>query len=254
MKTGSKGGIENLVRDLCNTLHQRGVASSIAFFYDDHRVGPDGGASWAVRPIRMSQRMRLDPAGLVRLGRELALFSPDVLHCHGYYAALAALILRKCGRFVPIVYSVHADLLRGLQRSNFIIRRVARSCDCVAAVSRHTASTVEAFTNGFVRPVVVRNGIDAERIIPARIRRGESRRTLSLEPDTLVFLSVARLTAERDHPTLFKAFASAAQQLPHARLLIVSVTARLGNTWRHWRVSLACRKRYFSAEKFPGRM
>src|SRR5208283_1837274 len=180
-----QGGIENLVRDLCNTLDRRGVASSVAFFYDDHRAGPEGGASWAVRPIGMSQRMRLDPAGLVRLRRELALFSPDVLHCHGYYAALAALILRKWGRFVPMVYSVHADLLRGLQRSNFIIRRVARSCECVAAVSRHTASTVETFTNGLVRPVVVRNGIDAERIVSARLSREQSRRALSLEPDTL---------------------------------------------------------------------
>ncbi len=169
----------------------------------------------------MNPRTRLDPAGLMRLRREITSFSPDVLHCHGYYTALAALILRKCGLFVPIVYSVHADLLRGLQRSNFIIRRVTRACDCVTAVSKHTASTVEDFTHGMVRPLVVRNGIDAERIVAPRLSRAQSRRTLNLKPETPVFLSVARLTTERDHPTLFKAFASAAKQMPYARLLIV---------------------------------
>ena len=217
-----KGGIQYLVQDLCNTARTRGVTSTIAFFYDDNRVGPEAGGSLAVRPIRMNQRTRLDPAGLVRLREELALFSPDVLHCHGYYTALAALILRKCGLFVPIVYSVHADLLPGLQRSNFIIRRVARSCECVVAVSRHTASTVEDFTNGMVRPVVVCNGIDVERIVSARLSREESRRTLGLEPDTLALLTVARLTTQKDHPTLFKALASAVKLMPRTRLLVVS--------------------------------
>jgi glycosyltransferase involved in cell wall biosynthesis len=217
-----KGGIQYLVTDLCNAVHRRGVSSSIAFFYDDNRVGPDCGASWAVRPIRMKQHMRVDPAGLVRLRQELALFSPDILHCHGYYTALAALILRKCGVFVPIVYSVHADLLRGLQRSNFVIRRVARSCECVVAVSKHTASTVEDFTDGRVRPVVVCNGIDVERITSSRLSREQSRRSLNLEPETLVLLTVARLTTQKDHPTLFRALASATKLMPHIRLLVVS--------------------------------
>lgn len=217
-----KGGIEYLVRDLCNALHKRGVTSSITVLYEENRVGPEDAASREVRCIRMNPRMRLGPAGLFRLRRELVLFSPDVLHCHGYYAALAALILRKCGLFVPIVYSVHADLFRGWQRSDFIIRRVAQSCESVVAITRSTASTVENFTNGRVRPVVVWAGVDVERILPAHVSREESRRRLNLEPDMLALLTVARLTTQKGHPTLFKAFASAVRQMPAMRLLVVS--------------------------------
>jgi glycosyltransferase involved in cell wall biosynthesis len=217
-----KGGIEYLVRDLCNTFHKRGIISSITFFYDDNRVGPDSGASGAVRCVRMNPHTRLDPAGLVRLRRELTLFSPDIIHCHAYYPALAALILRRCGLVAPIVYSVHADLLRGWQRSDLMIRRALRGCEAVVAVSKHTATTVKNFTHGVVHPLVVCNGIDVERIPSARPSREESRQTLSIEPDMLVFLTVARLTNQKDHSTLFKAFASAAQQLPHIRLLVVS--------------------------------
>ena len=105
-----RGGIQYLIRDLCNSFERRGVTSLVAFLYEDGRVGPEAGNVWRVRPIRMNRRARLDPLGLIRLRRELKWFSPDVLHCHTYYAALAGLILNKAGLRIPVVYTIHADL------------------------------------------------------------------------------------------------------------------------------------------------
>lgn len=216
-----KGGIQYLIRDLCNSFEQRNVTSLVAFLYEDGRVGPASGDFWAVRPIQMNQRMRLDPVGLLRLRRELTLFLPDVVQCHSYYSALAALIISRWGLRVPIIYTVHADLLPQLQRSNVVIRRVAQCCDAVVAVSRHTAATVENFTSGVVSPMVVCDGIEFRRMALASSGRDDSRRALDLAPDTLAFLTVARLTTQKDHPTLFRALADVIRQVPNVRLLVV---------------------------------
>ncbi len=216
-----KGGIQYLIRDLCDTFDSRGVSSLVMFLYEDGRVGPETGDSWSVHSIGMNQSVRIDPLGLLRLRRELSRFSPDMVHCHSYYTALAGLMIRKSGLDIPIVYTVHADLIPERQRSNALIRKVARCCDAVVAVSAHTAATVASFTHGVVKPLIVCDGIDFQRMLSAVCARDESRRRLNLGPDSFVVLSIARLTIQKDHPTLFKALAVAMRQLPNVRLLVV---------------------------------
>ena len=115
-------------------------------------------------PIRMKRKLRIDPLGLLRMRSALERWRPDCLHCHGYYAAAAALFLRASGLGSPIVYTVHADVYRGLQKSDFLIRWVAQTSDRVAAVSYQTAASVERFTGGTVRPRVISNGLDLARM------------------------------------------------------------------------------------------
>jgi glycosyltransferase involved in cell wall biosynthesis len=126
------------------------------------------------------------------------------------------------GMTIPVIYTVHGDVHPSRQRSNLIIRHVARSCDRVVAVSQHTADTMESFTEGAVRPQVVANGINLSRVVPIdKPRRESSRDALGIDKDSLVFVTVARLTNQKDHPTLFRAFAQALPLLGKARLLVV---------------------------------
>ena len=111
--------------------------------------------------------------------------------------------------------------VRARKRTNYLIRNIGQHCNAVVAVSKHTAVTIEELTVRAVRPVVAWDGIDLDRIVASPLLRQESRRVLNISRDALVFVTVARLTTEKDHPTLLRAFACAARHLPVARLLIV---------------------------------
>jgi glycosyltransferase involved in cell wall biosynthesis len=114
------GGIESLVCDLTESLKNHGVESHVLFLYGDNRSAEAdrNGLNSAPLALNMYARTRIDPGGLLRLRKALLQLRPNVLHCHGYYAALACLLLRAAGIKIPILYTVHAGVFRGLQRSD----------------------------------------------------------------------------------------------------------------------------------------
>jgi glycosyltransferase involved in cell wall biosynthesis len=152
----------------------------------------------------------------------LGKWKPDCLHCHGYYAALAALILRTTGLYVPIVYTIHANVDRGLQRSDFLIRRIAPACDWAVAVSQYTADAMERFTGGVVRPQVIRNGIDLERLeLRGDFCPEAKRKALGVGEKALLLITVAALNRPKDYPTLFRAYSEFLRSSGDAQLLVV---------------------------------
>ena len=217
------GGIESLVFDLCTALRPYGVQSRIVAFYGQTLPGaaPPHHSTPLIR-LGMKREVRIDPWGLRRLSCEIRRFGPEVLHCHGYYGALGGLLLRPAGLHIPIVFTVHANIYRGHQRSDFVIRSVIRRCDRVVAVSNQTATTVEKFMDGAVRPEVILNGIDLQRTLPREHFDPITKRIqLGIRGNPMVFLAVASLTKQKDHPTLFRAFSQALTDLGDAYLLVV---------------------------------
>jgi glycosyltransferase involved in cell wall biosynthesis len=217
-----KGGIQYLLQDICNASYRRGVIATVDYLYNDQRCGPPTGDGWDVRPIGMNIHTRLDPLGILRMRRMLIRFAPEVLHCHSYYAVLAALALRITGLQIPIVYSVHADVFRSRQRSNLVMDYVFSRADSVVAVSHNTAMTVEKFTGGKVHSEVVCNGIDLLKFDRCQLDKTECRRSLNIDSNTLALVTVARLTTQKDHPTLIRAMAEVVKEAPFMQLLIVS--------------------------------
>jgi len=215
------GGIESLVLDLYGAMQSRGTECAIFILYGEDGLRNMNGSTSPV-PIRMKRKLRIDPLGLLRMRSALERWRPDCLHCHGYYAAAAALFLRASGLGSPIVYTVHADVYRGLQKSDFLIRWVAQTSDRVAAVSYQTAASVERFTGGTVRPRVISNGLDLARMkLPPGFSVGEKRQALVLPGSAMIIVSVAALNNQKDHPTLLRAFAESLPQLDDAYLLLV---------------------------------
>ena len=215
------GGIESFVLDLCRAMRPGGTESAIWFLYGEDEVRYMH-AHGAAIPIRMKKKLRLDPLGLLRMRFALSRWRPDCLHCHGYYAALAALILRATGLRVPVIYTIHANVQHGLQRSDFLIRRVAQGCDLAVAVSQYTAKAMQRFTGGVVRPQVIRNGIDLERLeLTAGFRREAKRKALGVSQKALLLVTVAALNPHKDYPTLFRAYSEFLRCSGDAQLLVV---------------------------------
>jgi len=218
------GGIESLVCDLSAALQKREVENHVLFLYgdDQHKDSDLSGLQSGPVPLGLHQTMRIDLAGIVRLRRVLLRLKPDILHCHGYYAGLACLLLRPTGIRIPILYTVHAGICRGFQRSDRLIQWVMRRCDQVTAVSDQTAASVRDFSNGAVHPMVVHNGVNLKRISVAdNSARIQSRRTFGVEPNRLILTMVAALNKPKDHPTLFRAFAEALPKLGNVELWLV---------------------------------
>ncbi len=215
------GGIESLIIDLCKATEARGVSNTLAYLYNDRRRG-EPSIPFRATGIGMVQKFRVDPLGLWRLRRLILEERPDVLHCHAYYPAACALALRAGGMYIPIVYTVHANLNRGIQRSDNFVMRVAKACEKVVAVSWKTAESVQSFTKGSVSARVIHNGLDLTRMkLPTSFSLQEKLRSLNISLSKRVFCSVAALTSQKGHPTLLRAFAALKQQRGDALLLIV---------------------------------
>ena len=215
------GGIESFVLDLCRAMRSGGTESAIWFLYGEDEVR-NMHAPGDVFPIRMKKKLRIDPFGLLRMRLALSRWKPDFLHCHGYYAALVALILRAAGLRIPILYTIHANVHRGMQRSDVLIRWVAQRCDRAVAVSQYTAQAMERFTGGVVRPQVIRNGVDLERLeLNGGFRAEAKRKALSVGEKELLLITVAALNRPKDYPTLFRAYSEFLCCSGDARLLVV---------------------------------
>lgn len=215
------GGIESFALDLCRAMRPGGTESAIWFLYGEDGVR-NMHAHGAAIPIRMKKQLRIDPLGLLRLRVALSRWRPDCLHCHGYYAALAALVLRTTGLHLPVIYTIHANVHQGLQRSDFLIRRVAQGCDRTVAVSQYTADAMEKFTREGVRPQVIRNGIDLERLkLTADFHPEAKRKALGVSEKTLLIIAVAALNRHKDYPTLFRAYSEFLCSSGDVQLLVV---------------------------------
>ena len=215
------GGIESVVMDLCGTLKSSGVKTSVLFLYG-HDEYPIARRTAEITPLGMERRIRMDPRGVLRLRSIAEALRPDIFHCHGYYSALAPILLRFMGIHVPVLYTVHSELQHWGRRTDFLIRRVSRWADAVTAISPQAADCISSLTDGDVTPDVVMNGIDVMRVTPsAEFCREAKRKEVGAGPGTLVFVMVATLYCRKDHPTLFEAFAKTLPQMGNVQLWLV---------------------------------
>jgi glycosyltransferase involved in cell wall biosynthesis len=149
----------------------------------------------------------------------------EVLHAHQYspffYAALARplclfrpkLILTEHGRHYPDRVS---PLRRAVNR--LVLDRLANA---VTACCRFSAEGLTK-TDGFAgaRIEVIENGIEVNEYEPSNDRT-KAREKVGLDPTRKYIVHVARHHPVKDQPTLLRAFAMAAPDLPEVDLLMV---------------------------------
>jgi len=153
-----------------------------------------------------------------------------VLHAHHPFqsGALAARLSRRTNK--PLVFTNHTryDLyarhylpfLPEPAARAFIgmwMRRFARRCDLIIAVSASAKSMLDSFR--VTAPIeIIPNGIELDRFARAV---SASRSDFGLPPDAFVFMYVGRLGPEKNLFALLEAFAHAAQRIPNTALALV---------------------------------
>lgn len=143
---------------------------------------------------------------------------PDIVHTHlvhaDLYGAAAATLLR-----VPVVSSRHNDDRYLLGPFRHVDRAFARPARRIIAIS----DAVHRFlvTVGLPREkiVTVHYGLDELPEAACEVQPED----LGIAPDAPVVLAIGRLTEQKDHPTLLRAFARAHTRHPRAVLVILGI-------------------------------
>jgi glycosyltransferase involved in cell wall biosynthesis len=162
-----------------------------------------------------------DPRGLLRLGRLVQAWRPDVLHSHMVHANFMARVLRLYVRVPALVSTIHS-LHEGGRLKMWVYRLTNGLADQMTIVSQAAA---DRFVNEGIIPrellTVVPNGVDTERFraVPVEARR-RLRETMGLER-AFVWIAVGRFDPPKDYPTMLRAFATLRARAPEAVLLLV---------------------------------
>jgi len=244
------GGAERVAVQLANDLHREGLeirmgllrrAGRYLGLVDPERVRfrawcerwfpSDGASATFYRPDRFLRSVTLGPLAFRSMIREA---DPDVVvsFCKGPNV-LTWLALRGMGDSHPrwiaregnnIVRSADEDgrdkARRGLEHA--LVRQTYRAADCVVANSRRLAESLgQAFGLAREKLRVVRNPVDIDTI------RGRAGELPEDAPPGPLIVSVGRLTPQKGHDLLLRAFAGSRFRGTH-RLAIVGEGSGLG--------------------------
>lgn len=215
------GGSERHLLALLPALRERGVD---ARFLGLDVPGSDAPRFYealdAAAVPHTSVRCTLDvsPRMLAAVIRAVRRERPALLHTHlvhaDVYGATAATALQ-----IPVVSSRHNDDRYLLGPFRHVDRMFARPTRRIVAIS----DAVHRF--------LVQAGLPAEKIVTIHygldgVPEARSEVTpakLGVDPDAPVVLAIGRLTAQKDHPTLLRAFARAHARHPSAILVILGI-------------------------------
>lgn len=153
-----------------------------------------------------------DLRSIYLIRRYLREIGPDVIHLHGFKAALAGGIARGRSE-TPLIYTVHnflAERGNGFSRIYpYLERHLARRCQAIICVSSHQAGFLAGISGYPVdRLNIIPNGIQVGRFQVSpderQMYRQEIREKLGWEPHDLIILTVARLIPAKGLDTLLQ--------------------------------------------------
>ncbi len=210
--TSDFGGGESFLERLVERLDRRRVSPRVCSLCPAGRAGRRiAAAGVPVASLGMSARPRGGElaAGALALARQIDAEGIDLVHGLLYRAnAVAALACRLARRRPPMVWGQHSVLStegRGTALAARWTRPLATRVVAVAGALRD-----EVVARGRIPPgrvVVIGNGVDVERFVPAD--GGERRRALGLAPADVVVGGVGRLAPEKGFAVLVEAVALA---------------------------------------------
>jgi glycosyltransferase involved in cell wall biosynthesis len=214
------GGIETMVAALVRELSGRGVEVHVAAMVAAGgageswvaQAGRDAASCTVLRPTRSLWR---EARGLRQIVRAT---EPALLHAHGYRADILAPL--ALWTQVPLVATVHgfSPVDRRSRWYSRIDRLALRRFDRVVAVS--AALRQELIRSG-IRPDRVSVVLNGATVPPPPAPREALRAALGLDPDATVIGTVGRLSPEKGHLYLVRAFGMLAKRFPGATLVIV---------------------------------
>lgn len=196
------GGAEVYVKDLCKAMVKQGHEVHLVFLSRAEEIGRDLvyeerylkeitslGISFSFMP--QGSRRRIIRSGWL-LRKIVADFSPDILHCHLYYALLFSFFVPA----VPVVYTHHNIVLRV---PSFMYRIFDFRTAAYVGISLACSNLLRSVSGKLVKNI--NNGIDFCRVLPVTDRRRSSPRiamvgTLCEQKNYDLFLEAAAMLGD----------------------------------------------------------
>jgi glycosyltransferase involved in cell wall biosynthesis len=198
--TGQRRGAEVFASDLVAALDDPGLPQRVAVLRGEPPWAvPFGVPSSALGAHHGPPGLPLQTAAVRALRRALRSWPPDLIQAHGG-EALKYVVAATGPRRPPIVYrrigSVAGWLSSGPKRAIYrqLVRRATRVVAVADSVRRET---IDAFRLPPDRVVTIPNGVDLDRLEPARGRE-VTRAELGVPPEATVVLSLGALSWEKD--------------------------------------------------------
>jgi glycosyltransferase involved in cell wall biosynthesis len=220
-KISGIGGSERHLLTLLPTLRARGV--------DARFLGLDVPGSDATRFYRELDAagvphaharctLDADPRLAAAVVRAVRAASPDLLHTHlvhaDVYGAMSSAALR-----LPLVSTRHNDDRYLLGPFRFVDRAFAVRARRLVAISDAVRRFLVAAGHREEKLVTIHYGLDALPETPSERTPGE----VGIPDGAPLLLAVGRLTRQKDHPTLLRAFARARERHPEAVLAVLGI-------------------------------
>jgi glycosyltransferase involved in cell wall biosynthesis len=217
------GGAERHLLTLLPRLDRRKFQVELLLLTDRRRAAAEYAGAFesdAVRVDRVTIRSDLDPRCLLDVYRHVRGARVDLIHTHLIHADLyGGLAARLAG--VPAVVSTrhNDDLFRRGRAMQALVRVTGWTCDRVIAVSGHMAAFARQIEG--VAPHKIRSVHYGLAPAPRSGRRAEIRRELALATDAPLVAAVGRLTEQKGHVYLLRAWPLVIAVRPQARLVII---------------------------------
>ena len=207
------GGAETMLVQLARELASRGHSQHVVSLSDHGDLAePLRTAGAAVTELRLRSLVRGAIPALIRLRGLVAHFSPDIIQgwmYHGNVAAFLAHYLASRSRTRKLYWGVRASNMDSSRYSG-IIKSSAWLSGCPDTIIANSRAGADFhIAQGFRadRVQVIANGIDTDRFKPDDNLRAKLRSELTIAPDRLVVIHVARVDAMKDHKTFLEAMA-----------------------------------------------
>ena len=212
------GGAERHLLDLCKGLDRRKFRLEIIYFHRDEQILSEyrqAGIPCTIFPVKGGE---LTFREIWRLSRVIRKLSPDVVHVHLFHAsrfgALAA-FLAGAKRIVRTKHNVRDPIRKPGKRDRLWRLFLPLILTRTVAVSRAIAKQIRT-------SYVIYNGIDTDyfdlKLIDPTAHAAYARE-FSVHGSPVIGIA-ARLSRQKGHPVLLKAFSQLVSDWPNAQLLI----------------------------------
>jgi len=202
------GGAERMLLQLVTTLDPGQHDVQVVSF---HRLGSPMERDFAAAGLEVTyleKRLGFDARMFGRIAGVLRRFAPDVVHTHRpvLQYALPSLLGRYRRRTVHTVHNMAEREVEGAA-SQAIHRLAHRAGIGAVAICETVADSIRAFY-GVEPRALIPNGVPVAAYASPGVPRGAWRAQQGIPEDALVFVAVARLSAQKNLGALVRAFAA----------------------------------------------
>lgn len=216
------GGIETLLLEICGRLNRKIFNPCVCVFSPDEKIA--GEFKDIGIPIHLIKKKdALDPKLPFRLYKLIKDLKIDVLHTNNQGSWLYGTIAANIAR-IPIVHTEHTNVIYHAGNKNLWLKLEK----LLSFFTFKITTVAESVANFMIceqnikkdKIKVIENGIDAD-IYDFELDKNQKKKEISLKESDIAVGIVARLTGNKAHDVLIKAFSFVVEEDSNAKLVIV---------------------------------